>query len=102
MTAYASFHFNPVYIAALDDGLDYNDVGFRNTFPYLAQAQSGQEHIHQNPFLSLLLPFLSHVAITVGDLPGGQPAVGWSSLALAAIVVPALVFMRRRKNGNLE
>jgi hypothetical protein len=33
----------------LDDGIDTNDRPFRNTFPYMALAQSGQEHIHDNP-----------------------------------------------------
>ncbi len=45
----ASFTFNPALINVLDDGIDANDVPFRNTFPYFAAAQSGQEHIHQNP-----------------------------------------------------
>ena len=45
----ASFSFNPALIGVLDDGIDTNDVPFRNTFPYFAAAQSGQEHIHQNP-----------------------------------------------------
>jgi hypothetical protein len=64
----------------------------------MAQAHSGQSHIHQNPFLSLLLPFLNKVSVTVGELPGGQPVTaGWASLALTAVVVPALIFMRRRK-----
>jgi hypothetical protein len=99
----ASFHFNPALIGVLDDGLDENDIGFRNTFPYLAQAQSGQEHLHQNPFLALLLPFLNKVAIVVGDLPGGQPmAAGATSIAFAAIVVPAMIFMRRRKHDRSE
>jgi len=43
------FTFNPALIGVLDDGIDQNDVPFRNTFPYFATAQSGQEHIHQNP-----------------------------------------------------
>jgi len=43
------FTFNPALINVLDDGIDANDVPFRSTFPYFAAAQSGQEHIHQNP-----------------------------------------------------
>ncbi len=43
------FSFNPALIGVLDDGVDTNDVPFRNTFPYFATAQSGQDHIHQNP-----------------------------------------------------
>lgn len=96
-----SFTFNSALISVLDDGLDGNDKGFRQTFPYMAQAQSGQDHIHQNPFLSLMLPFLNKVSITLGDLPGGQQlAMGWASMAFAAVAVPAMVFMRRRKNDR--
>ncbi len=45
----ASFTFNPAFINVLDDGLDANDKPFSNSFPYLALAHSGQEHVHQNP-----------------------------------------------------
>jgi hypothetical protein len=97
----ASFSFNPAFVGVLDDGLDGNDLPFRNTFPYMAQAQSGQEHVHQNPFLALLIPFISKVAITVGNLQGGEPmAAGWASLALTAVAIPALVFVRRRPSGR--
>lgn len=44
----ASFSFNPAFIGVLDDGVDFNDVPFRSVFPYMALAQSGQEHFHQN------------------------------------------------------
>ena len=44
-----NFTFNPALIGVLDDGLDRNDLSFRNTFPYMSVAQSGQEHRHQNP-----------------------------------------------------
>jgi hypothetical protein len=43
-----SFSFNPALIGVLDDGIDTNDVPFRTVFPYMALAQSGQEHFHQN------------------------------------------------------
>ena len=45
----ASFSFNPALVAILDDHIDFNDVRFRTQFPYMALAQSGQEHIHTNP-----------------------------------------------------
>ena len=45
----ASFSFNPQLIQALDDGINGNDSPFRPHFPYMALAQSGQEHIHTNP-----------------------------------------------------
>lgn len=44
-----SFSFNPALIGVLDDNIDFNDVRFRSEFPYMASAQSGQEHIHDNP-----------------------------------------------------
>jgi hypothetical protein len=47
-----AFQFNPALIDILTDGIDYNDVPFRSHFPYMATAQSGQEHIHQNPMPS--------------------------------------------------
>jgi len=43
------FTFNPDLISVLDDGIDANDVPFQTAFPYFAVAQSGQEHVHQNP-----------------------------------------------------
>jgi hypothetical protein len=99
----ASFSFNPALIGVLDDHLNGNDVSFRSTFPYMAHAQSGQEHIHQNPFLSLMLPFLHKAALIVGDLPGGRPmAAGATSLAFATLLAPAVVLMRRRKQGQKD
>ena len=44
------FTFNADLIGVLDDGLNGNDVAFRDTFPYMSLAQSGQSHIHENPF----------------------------------------------------
>ena len=44
----ASFSFNPALIGVLTDGVDTNDKPFRSSFPYFAQAQSGQTHFHQN------------------------------------------------------
>lgn len=43
------FSFNPALIGVLDDGIDFNDVPFQSEFPYMATAQSGQEHVHDNP-----------------------------------------------------
>lgn len=55
----AGFAFNPALVSVLDDGIDKNDIPFRSTFPYVAQAQSGQSHWHTNPFLNILLPWVS-------------------------------------------
>jgi len=46
--AEAGFAFNPALIDVLTDRVDRNDLQFRNTFPYMAVAQSGQSHLHQN------------------------------------------------------
>jgi hypothetical protein len=54
----ASFTFNPDLINVLRDGVDANDLPFRNTFPYVAQAQSGQSHWHTNPFYKTVLPWV--------------------------------------------
>jgi hypothetical protein len=43
------FSFNSALVDVLDDGVYANDRPFRQQFPYIALAQSGQEHIHQNP-----------------------------------------------------
>lgn len=45
----SDFSFNADLIGVLDDGIDANDRPFRSGFPYMALAQSGQEHIHDNP-----------------------------------------------------
>jgi hypothetical protein len=42
------FTFNPDLINILSDNVDRNDRGFRTVFPYMALAQSGQEHKHKN------------------------------------------------------
>lgn len=44
----AAFSFNPAFIAVLDDGLAGNDVPFQSSFPYMAWAQSGTDHVHEN------------------------------------------------------
>lgn len=44
----ASFQFNADLIDVLTDGVDRNDRSFRSSFPYFAQAQSGQSHFHIN------------------------------------------------------
>lgn len=64
----AGFSFNSALLGVLDDNIDYNDVPFRGaatpvdaptTFPYMAVAQSGQAHWHTNPYLNLLVPWVS-------------------------------------------
>jgi hypothetical protein len=43
-----TFNFNPALINVLDDSVDFNDVPFRSTFPYMALPHQGQEHFHTN------------------------------------------------------
>jgi hypothetical protein len=45
----AGFSFNGDLIEVLSDNVDANDMAFRETFPYVAPAQSGQHHLHMNP-----------------------------------------------------
>lgn len=58
----AGFSFNPALIGVLTDGVDHNDVSFRDSFPYVARAQSGQGHWHTNPFYNVLLPWIFNQA----------------------------------------
>jgi hypothetical protein len=44
----AGFTFNPALIGVLTDGVDKNDRRFEREFPYMANAQSGQTHFHEN------------------------------------------------------
>jgi hypothetical protein len=60
----AGFAFNPALIDVLTDGVDANDVPFRNTFPYLAMAQSGQAHWHTNPFYNVILSWIQKTGPT--------------------------------------
>jgi hypothetical protein len=70
-----SFSFNPALIGVLDDGVNTNDVPFRTTFPYFATAQSGQEHLHENPGGSnaMARPMASTVGGGGDDTTSGGP-----------------------------
>lgn len=54
----AAFSFDPALVNVLTDRVDANDKPFRTTFPYVAQAQSGQAHWHTNPYFQMLLPWI--------------------------------------------
>lgn len=77
------FSFNPALIDVLDDGLDTNDVPFQDVFPYMATAQSGQSHIHQNPVPStsptpdpdVCMPAMNNVLMN-GGFEAGK--AGWN------------------------
>jgi hypothetical protein len=86
----ASFTFDPALIGVLTDGVDQNDRPFRNTFPYVAQAQSGQAHWHTNPFFQMLLPWIQKTMDLLS--PGGKHE--WTAAPLAMF---PLLGLRRRQ-----
>jgi hypothetical protein len=108
----AGFAFNPALIGVLDDGLDGNDRPFRDTFPYLAMAQSGEDHIHTN-VTSWYYPFIpattnaeastigiEALAATAGTVARANPLAATAAVfgtALAALPV-AIVLRGRRKD----
>jgi hypothetical protein len=92
----AGFSFNSALSGVLDDNVDENDQGYRSTFPYIAMAQSGQSHLHENPIFGLFLPWMM-TSVVIGDLPGAQPLAGGSALLFVALAAPALVWLRRRR-----
>lgn len=96
-----SFDFNPALIGVLDDNVDVNDVPFRTTFPYMAVAQSGQEHCHENPDDD---PNASScegpTPVVVSSFTAASRRTQWLqvSAALAAAGSVALVeYLRRRR-----
>lgn len=58
-------------VLARGDGIDANDIPLRTSFPYLAQAQSGQSHWHTNPFFNILLPWIEKA---MSDVKQGMPS----------------------------
>jgi hypothetical protein len=83
----AGFTFNSALIDVLTDRVDRNDVHFRKTFPYMATAQSGQSHLHQNQQGPRTLN--ASLAIGAGFLASG--------LALGGVM-----FIRRRRDPSLS
>lgn len=108
----ADFDFNPALIGVLNDGVHANDKPFRDTFPYLALAQSGEDHTHTNIW-SWYYPFMpattnpeagtagiEAVAATAGTVARANPlasAVAVVGTALVALPV-AIVLRGRRKD----
>jgi hypothetical protein len=78
-----TFAFNPALINTLTDRVNTNDVAFRQTFPYLAIAQSGQDHFHQNQS---------------GPLTGSFEG---SILAMGGAVIGMIAWRRRRRVQSL-
>ncbi len=95
----ADFAFNADLIDVLDDGLDGNDVPFQDTFPYMAIAQSGQEHLHQNP----LGPPTSVNLTSLSGLLDGPSWLVWLEIALGGLLLGSWVawVIRRRRPSSL-
>ncbi|MFZ1753777.1 MAG: DUF4331 domain-containing protein [Caldilineaceae bacterium] len=92
----ASFSFDPGLIGVLTDGIDANDKPFRNTFPYVAQAHSGQSHLHTNPVLGVFVPLIQKAMSSVQG--AGLAATAGLPAALLLVTVPALWWARRKKS----
>ena len=94
----ADFSFNSAFIDVLTDGVDHNDIAFRHTFPYVAQAQSGQTHIHQNPFATLYLPMIQQMSLSLQVVPNRvQDHPIQSAAAVTFVLLPALAWVTRRR-----
>ncbi|MCB0070578.1 MAG: DUF4331 family protein, partial [Caldilineaceae bacterium] len=92
------FSFNSAFIDVLTDGVDHNDIAFRQTFPYVAQAQSGQTHIHQNPFATLYLPMIQQMSLSLQVVPNRvQDHPIQSAAAVTFVLLPALAWITRRR-----
>jgi hypothetical protein len=93
----AGFTFNAGLLDLLDDGVDGNDVPFRDTFPYMGLAQSGQEHIHLNP-INLMWITIVKKASQLLEAPGSLDVHPLSAAGLAALLIaPALLYAWRRQ-----
>lgn len=90
----ASFSFNSDFIGVLTDNVNANDMAFRGSFPYVATAQSGQEHIHQNPLTFMLFPNILNAAVSVDFTE--LPAAGSALALLSLLAVPVYLWVRRR------
>ncbi|MGB1249320.1 MAG: DUF4331 domain-containing protein, partial [Candidatus Promineifilaceae bacterium] len=92
------FTFNAGLIPVLDEGVDENDLPFRSTFPYLATAQSGANHQHQN-ILTKYFPVTmqnSSVSAAIEENPEAATVVAASG-ASVLLGLPLLFFVNRRK-----
>ncbi|MBI3957429.1 MAG: DUF4331 domain-containing protein [Chloroflexi bacterium] len=90
-----SFTFTGGLIGVLTDGIDANDKPFRSTFPYLAQAHSGQSHLHTNPILGIFVPMIQNAMSRIQG--AGVAATAGVPVALLLVTIPALWWTRRRE-----
>ncbi len=91
-----AFAFNADLIGVLDDGVDENDLPFNSDFPYFANAQSGQEHFHQNATEAPL-------SLSFGNFTVPSSSAPWLQLAAAGLsigFVGALELLRRRRQSR--
>jgi hypothetical protein len=72
-----------------------NDVPFMAQFPYVGLAQSGQEHIHQNPMTDPTSLSFGNVTLSQGSAPWLQVA----ALAASVGLVGAFEWLRRRRHN---
>ncbi len=89
------FEFNPAFISVLDDNVDMNDVPFMAQFPYAGLAQSGQEHIHENPMTDPTSLSFGNVTLSQGSAPWLQVA----ALAASVGLIGAFEWLRRRRHN---
>lgn len=89
-----SFSFNADLIGVLTDGINENDVPFHGqsssrdiaTFPYFANAQSGQSHIHTNGTAQ-------NTTVQLGSMFGGTSTMPLLEMGIALLVLTGFVMV---------
>jgi hypothetical protein len=108
-----SFDFNPALIDVLYDGVNGNDVPFRDTFPYLALAQSGENHYHSNiwSWYYSFIPATTNpeaatvgveaVAATASTVVRENPwATAAAAVGTALLALPVAIVLRGRRKDD--
>lgn len=100
----ATFSFNPALAGVLTDGVDHNDKGFLDHFPYLATPHSGQERLHQNPFAPVYMPFQAHESYSAAAVELAKENPAGTALAVAGgmllLGTPLTHRLRRRRQAG--
>ncbi len=89
-----TFAFTPALIGILTDGIDENDVPLHGasssrdtlTFPYFANAQSGQSHKHTNGTAQ-------NTTVQLGSMFGGVSSMPVLEIGLALLVLTGFVMV---------